>query len=69
VSLAPAPDKKPVPEPDNNKSKSDKTFIVKQGDTLRSIAESHKISYKKLPKINDFLKHKRVSIDEEIGIR
>ena len=67
--VAPAPDNNSTPEPDKKKSKSDKTYIVKQGDTLKSIAESHNISYKKLMRINGFPKHKRVSIGEEIRIR
>ena len=66
---APAPDKKSTPEPAKKISKSDKIYIVKQGDTLKSIAESHNISLKKLMKINGYSKHKRVSIGEEVKLR
>jgi len=65
---APTPNKKTVPDPAKKGAKSDKIYIVKQGDTLRSIAEGHNISLKKLMKINGFKKHKRVSIGEEVKL-
>ena len=72
---APTPVQKPTPAPEplknttNNKSKPDRIYIVKQGDTLKSIAESHNINIKKLRRINGFAKNKRVSIGEEIRLR
>ena len=80
---APAPTKKTTPEPTkkvtpapepakkttNNNTKADNIYIVKKGDTLKSIADSHNIKLKKLRRINGFPKYYRVSAGDEIRIR
>ena len=79
---APAPTKKttpdpakkttPAPEPPKktttDNSKSDKIYVVKKGDTLKSIADSHNIKLKKLRRINGFPKYYRVSEGDEVRI-
>lgn len=45
-----------------------KIYIVKQGDTLKKIAKKHKIKYKKLLKINNFSKKKKIKVGDTIKL-
>ncbi len=45
-----------------------KIYIVKQGDTLKKIAKKHRIKYKKLLKINNFTKKKKIKVGDTIKL-